>query len=271
VELRPTTVADLPALHELFVAAINGVFEPHGFEPPGPPLEVFANQQRHVLETGTSVVAEDDDGRLLGFGASWQRDEHWFLASLFVAEAAQGSGVGPALLAAVWGTAARRRTITDAIQPVSNALYARRGLIPVTPILTFTGRPQSEGRVLRPEAADLAAIDAAAYGFDRAVDHAYWEQHARRTTWPDAYSYVFPGGAIGPLAGLDAAAAARALAAELARADGGVRLRIPGSSCALVEVALAAGLRLDPVPGLLLLSESVQPPTALAIAGYMLF
>jgi hypothetical protein len=57
VELRPTTVADLPTLHELFVAAINGVFEPHSFEPPGPPLEVFANQQRHVLETGTSVVA----------------------------------------------------------------------------------------------------------------------------------------------------------------------------------------------------------------------
>jgi GNAT superfamily N-acetyltransferase len=270
VELRPTTVADLPALHELFVAAIDGVFEPHGFEPPGPPLEVFANQQRHVLETGTSVVAEDD-GRLLGFGASWQRDEHWFLASLFVDGAAQGRGVGPALLAAVWGAAARRRTITDAIQPVSNALYARHGLIPATPVLTFTGRPHSDGRELRPEGADLAAIDVAAYGFDRAVDHAYWEQHARRTTWPDAYTYVFPGGAIGPVAGLNAAAAARALAAELARADGEVRLRIPGSSRALVEVALAAGLRLDPVPGLLLLSESVQPPTALAIAGYMLF
>lgn len=270
MELRPTTAADLPALHALFVAAINGVFVPHGFEPPGPPREVFENQQRHVLETGTSVVAEDE-GRLLGFGASWQRDEHWFLASLFVDEAAQGRGVGPALLDAVWGAAPRRRTITDAIQPVSNALYGRRGLIPATPILTFTGHPQSTGSELRPEAADVAAIDLAAYGFDRAIDHAYWEQHAQRTTWPDAYAYVFPGGAIGPIAGLTAAAAARALAAELARAPGEVRVRIPGSSRALVAVALAAGLRLHPVPGLLLLSESVQPPTALAIAGYMLF
>jgi len=44
------------------------------------------------------------------------------------------------------------------------------------------------------------------------------------------------------------------------------------NACALVEVALAAGLRLDPVPGLLLLSETVHPPTALAIGGYyMLF
>jgi GNAT superfamily N-acetyltransferase len=270
VELRPATVDDLPALHGLFVDAIGGVFEPHAFPPPGPRLEVFANQQRHILETGTSVVAEDE-GRLLGFGASWQRDEHWFLGSLFVGEAAQGGGVGAALLDAVWGSAPRRRTITDAIQPVSNALYGRHGLIPATPILAFTGRPHSDGRNLRPEVADLAAIDVAAYGFDRAIDHAYWEQHAVRTTWPGAYTYTFPGGDIGPVAGLDAAAAARALAAELARADGEVRVRIPGSARALVEVALAAGLRLDPVPGLLLLSETVTPPTALAIAGYMLF
>jgi hypothetical protein len=270
VELRPTTAVDLPALHGLFVAAINGVFVQHGFEPPGPPLEVFANQQQHLLDTGTSVVAEDGEG-LLGFAASWQRDEDWFLASLFVDEAAQGRGVGPALLDAVWGGPPRRRTITDAIQPVSNALYGRRGLIPATPILTFTGRPSRSGSDLRPEPADVAAIDLAAYGFDRAIDHAYWEQYAQRTTWPGAYTYVFPGGAIGPVAGIDAAAAARALASELARAEREVRVRIPGSSRALVEVGLAAGLRLDPVPGLLLLSESVQPPTALAIAGYMLF
>jgi GNAT superfamily N-acetyltransferase len=270
VELRPTTVADLPALHALFVAAISGVFAPHGFEAPGPPLDAFVTQQRHVLDTGASVVAEDN-GRLLGFGASWQRDDDWFLASLFVDEAAQARGIGTALLDAVWGAASRRRTITDAIQPVSNALYGRRGLIPATPILTFTGRPHAVSRALRPEAADLAAIDLAAYGFDRSVDHAYWERHAQRTTWPGAYAYVFPGGSIGPVAGLDAGAAARALGAELARAEGAVRLRIPCSARALVEVALAAGLRLDPVPGLLLLSEGIEPPAALAIGGYMVF
>jgi GNAT superfamily N-acetyltransferase len=270
VELRPTAADDLPALHRLFVEAVGGVFGPHGFEAPVPKLDVFANQQQHILATGTSVVAETD-GRLLGFGSSWQRDEHWFLASLFVDEAAQGHGVGPALLDAVWGAAARRRTITDAIQPVSNALYGRRGLIPATPILTFRGRPHGDGPDLEPAPADLAAVDLHAYGFDRAIDHAYWERHGRRTTWPGAYAYAFPGGDIGPVAGLDAAAAARALAAELARAEGEVRLRIPGSARALVEVALAAGLRLDSVPGLLLLSEALTPPTALALAGYVLF
>jgi GNAT superfamily N-acetyltransferase len=270
VELRPTTADDLPALHELFAGALRGVFEPHGFKAPYPPLEVFVNQHEHLRATGTSIVAEQE-GALLGFGASWQRDEHWFLASLFVDERAQGRGVGPELLDAVWGAAARRRTITDSIQPISNALYGRRGLIPATPILRFTGRSQIADAELQPTGADVAAIDLAAYGFDRAADHAYWERHARRTTWPHAYSYAFPGGSIGPVAGIDAASAARALAAELARAEGEVRLQIPGSSRALVEVALGAGLRIDPVPGLLLLSEGVQPPTALAVGGYMLF
>jgi GNAT superfamily N-acetyltransferase len=270
VELRPTAADDLPALHRLFTEAIRGVFDPHRFEPPRPPLEIFVNQQRHLLETATCVVAEGE-GRLLGFGASWQRDDHWYLASLFVGEAAQGRGVGAALLDAVWGAALHRRTITDSIQPVSNALYGRRGLVPATPILRFSGRPVSNGRAPRPEEADLATIDVAAYGFDRAVDHAYWERYGRRTTWPGAYAYTWPGGQIGPVAGLDAAAAAAALEAELARAVGDVRISIPGSSRALVEVALAAGLRLDPVPGLLLLSESAAPPTALAIGGYTLF
>lgn len=270
MELRPAVDDDLPALHALFVTAVAGVYEPHGFAPPAPRLEAFANQQRHVIATGTTVVATEL-GNVLGFGASWERDGHWFLASLFVDPTAQGKGVGSALLDAVWDGSPNRRTITDSIQPVSNALYGRRGLVPATPVLGFTGRPREAMSDAVPDEADVGAIDLAAYGFDRAVDHAYWARHARRTTWPGAYSYVFPGGDIGPVAGVDGESAARALAAELARAAGDVRVRIPGSSRALVEVALGAGLRLDPVPGLLLLSDAVRPPTALAIAGYMLF
>src|SRR5206468_12750999 len=114
---------------------------------------------------------------------------------------------GSALLEAVWGDHPRRRTITDAIQPVSNALYGRHGLMPLTPVITFSGVPHAASRLV-PAPADLAAIDAAAYGFDRGVDHAYWSQHGRRSTWLSAYSYVFPGGAIGPVAGTTPAPAA---------------------------------------------------------------
>jgi hypothetical protein len=271
VELRPTTDGDLPALHAIFLGAIGSVFLPHGFEPPTPTLETFSNLQGHLLRTGTSIVAEAD-GTVVGYGSSWVRGDDWFLASLFVAQAAHGQGVGTALLDAVWTPATRRRTMTDAIQPISNALYGGRGLVPATPLLTFLGRPQIEAPLAQGTGtADLRRIDELAYGFDREVDHLHWSRHAVRTEWPDAYSYAFPGGEIGPVAGATPAAAAAALAAELAAAAGTVRVYIPGSARLLVEVALAARLRLAPVPGLLLLSRGVEPPAALAPSSYALY
>jgi GNAT superfamily N-acetyltransferase len=276
VELRPTSVGDLPALHELFLAAISGVYLPHGFQPPSPPFDVFTTQQEHVLRTGVSHVAIRDE-TITGFASAWSRGDDWFLASLFIAPDAQGQGLGRSLLDAVWGgDFARRRTITDAIQPISNALYAGRGLAPTTPVLVFSGVPTPGAPPLEQGPGELAPIDATAYGFDRAVDHDYWSRSARRTVWlrdgePVAYSYAFPGGSIGPVAGIDPAAAAAALEGELASADGPVLLRVPGSSRALVAAALRAGLRLSPTPGLLLLSETAPPPSSLAIAGYMLF
>ncbi len=270
MELRPTTDGDLPAMHATFLEALGGVFRAHAFEPPGRTLEVFSNLQRHARDTGVSFVAEED-GAVVGFGSALVRGRDWFLASLFISPAVQGRGVGPALLDAVWGEADRRRTITDAIQPISNVLYGRRGLIPATPLLTFSGVPRIEAPELDEAEADLAAIDAVAYGFDREVDHGFWSRFARRTTWGDAYSYAFPGGGIGPIAGLSPRAAAAALAVELARADRPVQVQVLGSSRELVEVALHAGLRLAPVPGLLLLSRGLEAPTALAPSGYTLY
>lgn len=257
-------------MHATFLIATGELFRRHRFEPPAPSVEAYSSQQRHLLRTGISCVAEED-GVLIGYGASWTRGDDWFLASLFVAPAAQGSGVGSALLDAVWGEAARRRTITDAIQPVSNALYARRGLIPTTPVLTFTGTPKIDAPGLAEADADIAALDASAYGFDRAPDHALWSPVARLTTWGDAYSYAFPGGDIGPVVGATPAAAAAALAAELARATAPIRVRVLGSAPELVEVALQAGLRLGSVPGLLLCTRDAPAPTAVTPSGYLLF
>jgi hypothetical protein len=228
------------------------------------------------------VLRRDPSGELVGYVAAWLRGRDWFLGSLFVAPAAQGAGVGSRLLEAVWSDGdLRRRTLTDAIQPISNALYARRGLVPATPLLSFYGAPtrsdRDEALTTRSGAASrVVEIDEAAYGFDRSVDHRLWGEIAERAIWlrddsPVAYSYRFRGGAVGPVAGVDPEAAAAALEGELARAEGSVTVRIPGSSRSLVRRALAAGLRISPTPGLLLLSDGVPPPTALAIGGYTLF
>jgi GNAT superfamily N-acetyltransferase len=167
------------------------VYEPHAFAPPAPPFEPFANQQRHLLrhDAERCVVAERD-GTPVAYASAWARDDAWFLASLFVRPDAQARGVGSALLDAIWGDFRHRRTLTDAIQPVSNALYARRGLVPATPVLAFTGRSrvrdvtELEPAAQAPDvAAALRAVDEIAYGFDRAPDHAYWATLARRTVW----------------------------------------------------------------------------------------
>jgi GNAT superfamily N-acetyltransferase len=280
MHVRATTVDDLPALYEVFLDSIGGVYRSHGFEPPAPSLEIFINQQRHILETGGAAVVAEQADRPLGFATAWTRGNDWFLASLFVDPGAQAGGVGTALLDAVWGPeVACRRTITDAIQPVSNALYGRRGLIPATPILTFEGPvARTVGSSLEPSELDadgLASIDAAAYGFNRALDHRFWSRVAHRCGWlrdgmPAAYAYVLPGH-VGPVAGVDPDAAAEAIQAALAETTASVRIQIPGTCRSLVAAALAAGLRLGPTPMLLLLSEGAEPPNALAIAGATMF
>jgi GNAT superfamily N-acetyltransferase len=284
VEIRRATEADLGAQYEVFRAAIGDLYRRHSFEPPSPPAEAFAAHQGHLLRhDGERSLVAQDGGRLVAFAAALVRGSTWFLASLFVLPEYQSHGLGTRLLEAVWGDAySRRLTLTDAIQPVSNGLYASRGLIPATPMLHLGGAVEQAVEVAvelepsEPEARALAGLDAVAYGFDRALDHAHWSRFARATVWraggePVAYAYAWPHGRIGPLAAVDGPSAGATLAAELARLpERAAEVVAPGSSVELVEAALAAGLRFTRPPGLLLLSRGVPPPRALAISGYSL-
>ena len=177
---------------------------------PRPRFDVFADQQRHVLATGVSIVAERT-GAIAGFASAWCAGTTGSSPrSSSAAIRSRAAASDQALLDAVWSDAAlRRRTITDAIQPVSNALYGRRGLIPVTPAARVLG---SAGRRTRAAAGarrrewrarsdrrrrlrvrPLASTTST--GCDR-------ETHVwARDGEPVAYSYTFAGGATGPVAG----------------------------------------------------------------------
>lgn len=228
-------------------------------------------------------VAEAE-GSPVGFGAAIARDDVWFLSAVFVEPDHQTSGIGKELLRLAWAPheagVRRRLTIVDSFQPVSTGLYSHAGLLPVTPILNLDGVPAAsdpaELEPSEPAADELLALDQAAYGFDRAHDHAFWGHEARITLWrradePAAYSYRWPSGRIGPLAGRTAADAGAALAAELSQAPGErVSLIVPGTAREPLCVALAAGLRYTDPPGLLLSNEPVGPQ-ALVPHGYSLF
>jgi GNAT superfamily N-acetyltransferase len=283
LEFRHATEADLEAEYEVFVAAQGELMHRHGLRWSAAPFEAWSAPHRHLLTADgeRSFVALDGE-RLAGFSAALARGDTWFLAALFVSPDDQGRRVGRELLDRSWaGDWQRRMTITESIQPVSTGMYARRGLIPTTPILTLSGTPRCELpdglQAVPPEPDVLATLDRGAYGFDRGTDHRFWgERAAQANLWlldgePIAYAYVDRQGLIGPLAGRDGAAAALALRAELARrASQPTVVLLPGTTPGLVEAALASGLRLTRPPGLLLLSQGTDPPKALAISGYWL-
>ncbi len=275
---RPTAEADFGAEHRIFCRAESAVLQARGFPWSDPPLEAMTPWFRHLLaHDGDRCWVAEVGGEVAGFTAAFQRGGTWFFSMLFIDPEAQGHGIGRALYArAVRGAPERRLTITDSIQPISNAVYGREGLLPITPLLPMSGvgggsRPTDlEAGV--PSAADVAEIDLLAYGFDRSIDHELWEGGSPRRGWYRrgrlvAYTYRSRGGYIGPLAAVDPEAAAMALSAELAE-EGPISIEIPATARPLLATGLAAGLRIVPPLGLLLASNEVPLPTALAIRDY---
>jgi GNAT superfamily N-acetyltransferase len=226
--------------------------------------------------------------RVVGFGSATVRGRTWFLGMLFVDPAEQGGGIGRALLdrtldgggAGVDGLALG--TATDSAQPISNALYARLGIVPRLPILHLVGRPApgrlpelpagiravpfdrlADGAGLLPIPAALAdpiaAIDRAIVGHERPDDHAWMLADGRigrlfvdATGAPVGYGYSTPVGRIGPVATLDPDLLPPAIATLLEPAPPGASsLWVPGAAGDAVAGLLRAGLSLEPFPALL--------------------
>src|SRR3712207_3291250 len=147
MELRPASKADFEGEHAVLDAGEGGLRRRHGFPWTPPPFATFAATHAHLLATDPdrSWVALEG-GRVVAFAAAFVRGDAWFLSDLFVDPDFQARGIGAALLDRVWGDGPPKRiTIADAIQPVSNAMYARRGLVPTTPILELGGRSEERG------------------------------------------------------------------------------------------------------------------------------
>ena len=281
VRVRKAAAADAAVEHAIFCASVGQLHRGRNFEWSDPPFETFERNRSHVLATDPERcwVAELD-GVVVGYSRAFVRDGTWFFASLFVDPAVQGRGIGARLFdLAVEGAPSRRLTITDSIQPISNALYGLKGLLPVAPLIRLDGtaaRPGSSGlKAVESSMEELGTVDRAAYGFDRSIDHPHWSSLGTRHAWARdgevvAWSYRWPDGNIGPLAATDDETAGDALRAELAL-DPTASIELPSTARALLSTALAAGLRIKPPMGLLLASDGVPAPTALAISTYGLY
>jgi hypothetical protein len=205
---------------------------------------------------------------------------------LFVLPDFQGSGLGRELLERILPSddGIARAVATDSAQPISNALYARYGMVPRIPLMSLTGLPQhpeafgelpsgvvplpfeeiaagppeGQGHRLLTEAVD--ALDAELAGSTHPIDHRFLRTESRHG-WlyrgpdgePVGYGYAGEAGRVGPVAVRDAALLGPVLGhlTSAVQPRGAFAMWVPGSADQAVVTALAAGFRLDAFPVLL--------------------
>jgi GNAT superfamily N-acetyltransferase len=316
--IRPATPSDMAACARVWEASVAD-YE-RALNMPVLPLDLGPTERLvgHIRETdpdrfwvaervardaGSAAADERVRGggdQLVAFGSANVRGDVWFLSMLFVLPEEQASGLGRALLERTFpggrlpapgepwtgdaGLPSILGTATDAAQPVSNALYARYGVVPRLPVWRLTGRPGPSHRFpdlpagVRPVAfQEMAAgppggpghrqvveavggVDRAVLGYDHPADHRYLRREGRDGYLyrgpdgvPVGYGYASAVGRIGPIATVDPALLP-AIAGHLLRAvepRGASTMWVPGAADGLFRALLEAGFRLDGFPALL--------------------
>jgi GNAT superfamily N-acetyltransferase len=245
----------------LFIVAVTDLAKRHGLQPAGYVQAAVEATYQHLFETGVFHVAERD-GRIVAICAGVVREQVWFLSMFWVLPDQRVQGVGRPLLEQVTREARARGATTlctwSSIDFVAIASYLRLGMMPLGPILTFSG--ELAGRVdLDPahELSELTArvaseIDVHVRAAARPQDHAFFrarEGVARQVELrgkPIGYFYASQG-VIGPAAWLEpqhADAVVRCSLIEAGRQQAKVRLMVPGMNHSAIQLALAAGLKL---------------------------
>jgi len=280
VSLRPATAGDAPAASRTLALALDDLYARQGRAAPDahPHEAVYA----HLAGDGATSfwVAETAQG-VVGFSVGMRRSGLWFLGGLFVLPEWQGRGLGQALLERAEesrpadGVAA---VLSSASNELSNRLYARRGMMPLLPVLQMTGALPLRGAPGLPSGLragrltgerDLGAlreIDDGVLGVDRSVDHR-WLLGEERNGWlferggrPAAYAYLGGDGTegaavVGPAAALRGSDIAPIVAfalAELAASgapNGGVM--VPGSALTVQRMLWVADFRFHGATALL--------------------
>ncbi len=315
VAYRPAHEADVGACTRVWKAGIDD-YQGRLNQPPMPDdLAPLGRLLAHLLVTDPDrfwVATREVAGsaQVIGFAAASLREDLWFLAMLFVDPAAQGGGVGQALMDraqagrdvdpggpavprpdAPLDTAIRRWGMcTDAVQPISNGLYARRGMVPRIPIWRLFGEVRrwaalpTVPRTLEvvpfeaiasngPEGhrrlgETINALDREIVGSAHGADHAYLRREGRagfmireRGGRPLGYAYGSGVGRLGPVAALDPSLHPMLIGAAIRETPiaGSVALWVPGTADIATRALLDAGLRLDGFPGLICWSSADTP------------
>ena len=169
VDVRPATDDDGAGIAEVR-DAIGGQHDDSGSD---------AAYRAHLMAHGRLFVAVRG-GRVIGFAGARDVGGHRLLSDLFVDPQVHGGGVGRVLLATVLDGSEERYTFSSS-DPRALPIYARAGMRPRWPLLYLRGPAPEvatealEALAVEPaEADDVAAVEQAVTGVDRAVEHRYW-------------------------------------------------------------------------------------------------
>jgi GNAT superfamily N-acetyltransferase len=274
---------DLEQTFEVVLEADRDLNQKHGrsrsLERSVPRERALAFRRNALRHDPERFWVAESGGQLVASGIATQREHVWYLAALHVIPRFQAQGVGGELLrrclaSGLQGTILT--VLTEAINPISNALYSKRGMFPQTPLISLEGPTEgwSDGGELSlkpfpsggvdPE--PLSAIDRAVLGYRRPQDHALWagipNLHGfvvERAGSPAGYLYVSDAGVLGPIALLRAEDLAPALnlGVRLARDLGAPssRVRLPGIGREAMARLLERGFQFGETIGLFLSSE----------------
>ncbi|HYI22108.1 MAG TPA: GNAT family N-acetyltransferase [Candidatus Limnocylindrales bacterium] len=264
MDFRPILLGDVATCAEIFWAADDDLMLRAGL-PPNPRNEarLFSLFEHIVANDPERGWLAENDGQPTGFAMSVQRGDLTFLAMLFVMPKAQARGLGRELLERSMAESSRRAVSIFSVQPISGALYAQYGMVPLVPMYTMTGRPRVELPALADsltvgpvEAAAVDPIDLEVTGFTRQVDHAAWQAWGRvrfglfEGGELAGYGYAQQAGRIGPVM-VRRPELVLPFVGQLMKEIEPVEdwmLNVPGPAAEPFESLLKAGMRFDGPP-----------------------
>ena len=292
--IRPARPEDIPDCTEIWRISISDYIGRLGqselTRDVGPLSRLYAHLQSTDPDRFIVAARPGDSEEIVAFAAATIRERLWYLSMLFVLPQFQGTGLGRELIGRIMPTdpGTVRAVAADSAQPISNALYAKLGMVPRMPLLNLSGLPErpeafgtlpsgvvplafdeiaagppgGQGHQLLTEAVD--ALDRELLGVAHPIDHRFLRGESRHG-WlyrgpdgtPVGYGYAGEAGRVGPVAVRDEALLGPVLghltSAVVPR--GAFAMWLGGAADRAVVTALNAGFRLDTFPVLLCWDE----------------
>ena len=287
VEYRLGVEEDDPVTYQVFAEANRELNSRRGLpdtiaDDPPARLLAFRKYARDHHADGYWVAY--DGVHMVGFGIGVRHPDVWYLAALHVLPDYQGRGIGRRLLALTMQTAEESdavSAISAAMQPASNAIYIRAGMLPWTPIFDWETAEgaviprlqAADARDFEPinDAADIANIDRHVVGTDRSQQLDFWLDQPdlecfvlSKNDAPAGYAFVSDTGTIGPAAVLDEADAGPLLSAAVERLRtnqiGRVAFEIAGFSPQGYDIVLRLSLRITGTALIVVTSRPLWTP-----------